>query len=68
MCARFYFHCEVHILWPQQKNVLEVVGFQTRPIRQHCNTVMQMVVLCSAEHPWTFSAGKRKNAGAARRK
>lgn len=68
MCFCFCHEEVPNVLQPQQSNVLKVVGFQTRPIRQHCNMVMRMVGVCSAEHPWAFFAGKRKNVGAVRRK
>lgn len=61
------FHHEVpNILQLQQNRVFKAVCFQNKSLLD--STVMQMLGVRCAEHLYLFFPGKRKNAGAVRKK
>lgn len=61
------FHHEVpNVLQLQQNRVFKAARLQNKSLLG--STVMPMTGVCCAEHPYLFFPGKRKNAGAVRKK
>lgn len=61
------FHHEVpNVLQLQQNRVFKAAHLQNKSLLG--STVMPMTGVCCAEHPYLFFPGKRKNAGAVRKK